>query len=118
MFKKLFRTIFDRKSNAASEHCVIVYFNYGKGTLAALHELENKLRQALDESNASDYDGHDVAIDLSDGMLYMYGEHTEQIFRTVLPVLMSTDFIKGGKAKLRFGPPEDGVQAYFVDPIY
>jgi hypothetical protein len=40
----------------------------------------------------------------------MYGPNAEVLFKTVKQTLEATDFMSGAKAKLRFGPPEDGVK--------
>ncbi|QHL89163.1 hypothetical protein GU926_17680 [Nibribacter ruber] len=92
------------------EHAVIVRFDYGIKGLDALHGLEKKLEKVIKEKNVGEYDGHEIAVDYSDGLLYMYGPNAESLFKAVEPTLATTDFMKGAKAKLRFGPPEDGVK--------
>jgi hypothetical protein len=91
------------------EHAVIVHFNYGMDELDPLHDLENKLEKVITENEVGEYDGHEIAIDYSDGFLYMYGYNAETLFKTVKLTLEATEFMRGAMAKLRFGPPEDGV---------
>ncbi|PSR52107.1 hypothetical protein AHMF7605_00510 [Adhaeribacter arboris] len=101
--------------NNESEHAVIIHFNYGIEGLEALHGLEDKLEKVITENNVGDYDGHEIAVDYSDGFLYMYGPNAENLFKAVKPILVITDFMKGAKAKLRFGPPYDGVKEIEVE---
>lgn len=94
------------------EQAVIVTFNYGLKTLKPLHDLEKKLESIIEEKNIGEYDGHEIAVDYSDGLLYMYGPDAEKLFDTIKPTLEDTDFLKGADVKLRFGPPEDGVREF------
>lgn len=101
--------------NNKPEHAVIVRFDYGIERLEPLHALEDKLEEVLGEKGVGEYDGHEIAVDYSDGFLYMYGPNAEMLFKTVKPVLAETEFMKGAKATLRFGPPEDGVKEVDVE---
>lgn len=95
---------------AETEHAVIVHFTYGSTDLSRLFELERKLEIAIEEAKAGEYDGNDIAVDGSDGYLYMYGANADTLFEIVRPILESTEFMKGAKAKLRYGPPAEGVR--------
>lgn len=110
----IFDKFFGKKKNTLddqnSEQAVIVQFLYGIDGLEPLHRLEEKLRNLINQKGVGEYDGHDIATDYSDGFLYMYGPDAETLFRAVRPELENTDFLKGAIAKLRFGPPEDGVR--------
>lgn len=99
-----------QKANSDSEHCVIVHFDYGKENLDPLHELERRLENDLADKTVGDYDGHEIAVDFSDGFLYLYGDNAERLFKKIKETLETTDFMTGAKVKLRFGPPEDGVK--------
>ncbi len=92
------------------EQAVIVNFKYGITTLKPLHKLEEALETIIEEKKAGEYDGHEIAVDYSDGCLYMYGPDAEKLFETVKPIMEKTDFLKDADVKLRFGPPEDGVK--------
>ena len=90
-----------------NEHAVIVCFQYGKEDLEPLHSLDSLLDKVIRENNVGQYDWHEIAMDLSDGSIYMYGPNAEELFKAVKPILESTDFMKGAIALLRFGPALD-----------
>lgn len=114
IFKKIFgRTATEQESHKsdakAPEHAVIVYFEYKKDNLEPLHKLEDELEKVIARNKVGEYDGHEIRTDYNDGIIYMYGPNAELLYKTIKPTLLSTDFTRGAKAKLRFGPPEDGV---------
>jgi hypothetical protein len=88
-----------------SKQSVIIEFDYGFEDLVPLHDLEELLRKAIEDTSTGIYDGHEIAIDDSDGYLYMYGPNAENLFKAVRPILNKCDFMKGAVATLRFGPP-------------
>jgi len=92
------------------EHAVIVHFKYGKTDLQPIFELEDELAQAINSAGIGEFDGNDIATDGSDGYLYMYGQDADQLYQAVHHILESSNFMKGAVAKLRYGPPEDGVE--------
>ena len=98
----------------SSQHSVIVHFYYGIEELEPLHELEDKLSQVISDQNAGLYDGHEVSMDSIDSFLYMYGPNAETLFKSVLPILRVTDFMKGAIAYLTFGPMEESTKVLEV----
>jgi len=115
LFDKLFKltnkgTELTTGGDRNPEHAVIITFNYGLDDLSHLHNLEDKLDSVLADLNVGDCDGHEIATDLSDGFLYLYGPNAESLFKAIKPTLESTNFLVGAIAKLRFGPPEEGVK--------
>ena len=68
------------------------------------------MKNVINEKKAGEYDGNEVALDYSDGMLFMYGLDAQKLFNGIKPILQKTSFMKGAKVKLRFGPAEDGVE--------
>ena len=96
------------------EHAVIVQFDYGIEGMEELYKLSDRLESIIEENQLGEYDGHEMATDYSDGFLYMYGPNAETLFNGIKDTLEQTDFMKGAKAKLRFGPPEDGVKEITV----
>jgi hypothetical protein len=88
-----------------AEQAVIVYFQYGSLDLSRLYELENRVESAIVKHGAGEYDGHEVAVDGSDGVLYMYGPNADLLFETVRPILETALFMHGAKVVKRYGPP-------------
>ncbi len=97
-----------------SEQAVIVKFEYGSTNLDALFDLEDQLESALEGGVAGEYDGHEIVVDGSDGLLYMYGPDADVLFAAVRPTLASSTAIKSAVATLRYGPPEDGIREVSV----
>lgn len=93
---------------------MIIHFLYGIEGLEPLHRFEKELEKLINQKGVGQYDGHEIAIDYSDGFLYMYGPNAELLFKTVQPFLEQTDFMRGAIVRLRFGPPEDGVKEITV----
>ena len=91
------------------EHAVIVHFTYGSTNLQPLFALEDKMEQAIAAADVGEFDGDEIAIDGSDGSLYMYGPDADKLFEIVRPLLESEKFMHGAKAIKRYGPPEAGV---------
>jgi hypothetical protein len=51
--------------------------------------LEKKLETAVGAAKVGEFDGNEMAVDGSDGFLYMYGPDADQLFDAVKPVLES-----------------------------
>jgi hypothetical protein len=88
-----------------AEQAVIVYFQYGSQDLSRLYELEDRVEAAILKDGAGEYDGHEIAVDGSDGVLYMYGPDANFLFETVHPILETALFMRGAKVIKRYGPP-------------
>ena len=111
-FKKLFGASNrpeKNKEESPPEHAVIVHFTYGGTDLSVLFELEERIEEAIAKASAGELDGNEVAADGSDGYLYMYGPDANRLFETIEPVLKASEFMKGARVTLRYGPPEDGI---------
>jgi hypothetical protein len=54
-----------------AEHAVIVNFTYAGESPDPLFALEDRLREAIDAAGVGEFDGNELASDLSDGTLYM-----------------------------------------------
>jgi hypothetical protein len=92
------------------EQAVIVHFEYGSTDLNRLFALQDRLEDVLAETKAGELDGNEVAVDGSDGFLYLYGPDADRLYDAILLTLQSADFMKNAKVTLRYGPPEDGVR--------
>lgn len=93
-----------------SEHAVIVRFDYGTTDLNPLFALEDQLEEAIAEAGVGEYDGNEVAVSGSDGVLYMYGPDADALFAVVRLILAQSDSIRNAVATLRYGPPADDVR--------
>jgi hypothetical protein len=51
-----------------------------------------------------------LAVDGSDGFLYMYGPDATKLFHAIESTLRATPFMKGAGIKLRFGRAKVGVK--------
>jgi hypothetical protein len=91
------------------DQAVLVYFDYGSTDLGPLFVLEDKLEAAINDAGVGEYDGNEIAVDGSDGTLFMYGPNADSILEVIRPILESTSFTKDAQVILRYGPPEDGV---------
>lgn len=112
-FDSLFHS--SKEPKFKSEHSVIVHFTYYKEDLNPLHEFEKILEEAIKQADVGEYDGHEIAMDLSDGFLYMYGPNAEALFKVVKPHLEKNDFTRGSLAVLRFGGPGTGAKELEID---
>jgi len=45
----------------------------------------------------------------------MYGPDAGRLFAAVRATLEGTDFMRGARVKLRYGPPEDGIKEEEID---
>ena len=84
-------------------HAVIIHFNHGLDKLEEIHELEKKLSLIIENNHLGFYDGHELAMDNSDGFLYMYGKNAETLFKAVLPALKKHPLMQGATVHLQFG---------------
>jgi hypothetical protein len=92
------------------DHAVIVTFPYGSTNLEELFALEDELIEAIEASGCGELDGNEVATDGSEAILFMYGPDADKLFGTIKAVFEASKFKSGAVAKLRYGPPEDGVR--------
>jgi len=95
------------KSNAGVRQSIVIHFYYGISSLDPLHALESKLRIALHNTGLGEHDGHEIAMDDSDGFLYLYGENAEALFKFIRPILLTVPFMRGAEVNLRFGSTDD-----------
>jgi hypothetical protein len=86
-----------------NEHSVVIYFNYGIEEDGPYWDLGMELEKILRVNRLGVYDGHEIAMDNTDGSYYMYGPNAEAIFKAIKPTLDATGFMKGATAVLKFG---------------
>ena len=103
--------LWDENADAATcekpsvHQTVVVHFLYGQEDLRPLFALVDKLNAAVKRSGLGVYAGHEIAVDRSDGYLYLYGPDADALLRAIAPILNATPFAHGAKVKLRYGPP-------------
>ncbi len=90
------------------QHAFIANFDYAADSLDALLAIEEQLESAINAAGVGEFDGNEIAVDLSDGSLYMYGPDAEALFAVVRPILAGAECLRNTRVRLRFGPPEDG----------
>lgn len=108
-----------------SEQAVIVEFvEYGtrffkaeSNDLTPLFDFEDELEAAVDAAGTGELDGHDIAVDGSHGLVYLYGPDADALFASVSSVLEQSPVAKGGKATLRYGEPGDPNAREVVRPL-
>jgi hypothetical protein len=96
----------DAKASAA-EQAVIVHFDYGNSDWKPFFAFEKTLEGAINKSGAGDYDGNELAVDGSDGSLYMYGPDADKLFAVAKPILLSTTLLQNVTVTLRYGSVND-----------
>lgn len=95
-----------------TEHAVIIQFfdfvrfwNETSRDLSPLFTLEDELEAALKKSDAGVLDGHEIAVDGSDGYIYLYGPDADALYAAVELLLRASAVTQGGNATLRYGRP-------------
>ena len=96
------------------EHAVIVYFEYAADSLEPLYDLEEQLEAAIAAAGVGEFDGNEIAVDLSDGSLYMYGPDADALFAVARPLLVGAGCLRNARVTLRYWPPEEGVREWVV----
>ena len=92
-----------------ADHCVRLRFPFTASDLAPVFELEDALTEAIEAADAGEFDGNDVG--QGECILYMYGPDADALFHAIQPTLAEhREFVAGGQAFLRYGPPEDGIR--------
>ena len=90
-----------------SEHAVIVSFNRSISDVQSLYSLEDRLVEAIEQAGVGEFDGSEVAVDLSHGTLFMYGPDAEALFAVVKPILKTAAFMAAADVVLRYGEAAD-----------
>ncbi|HEY0978269.1 MAG TPA: hypothetical protein VGE21_12430 [Flavobacteriales bacterium] len=99
----------------AVEQQITISFRYGLKDLSALRQLSAKLNQLLKDSALGEVDGHEVAVDLSHGFLYLYGPSAEAMFKGIKELLLQVPFMKGATVKLKFKDGSDDYPEFEVE---
>ena len=92
-------------------HSIIICFDYGIKSLDPLHQLGDRLTYLLDQSGEGFYDGHEIAMDDSDGAIYIYAKNAEKIYKMIEPVLFEVEWMHGAIVRLQFGQGEEDAKS-------
>jgi hypothetical protein len=105
LFSKFFNKAvnYETQKPKVEEQCLKLEFNYGFDSLDELYKLRDLLSNEIEKNELGDYDGHEIATDLSDGFMYIYGPSAKAIYDCIKPILDSTEFLKDGSATLILG---------------
>jgi hypothetical protein len=94
-----------------SNHSVIVTF-YGfadkfwtafSRNLDPLYDLEDQIIAALKDKSVGELDGHEIAVDGSDGCLFLFGPDADALYAAIERPLRASLVTRGGHATLRYG---------------
>jgi hypothetical protein len=95
---------------AAEQSVIVVFYKFGEKfwtdesrPLDPLFDLEDQLLAALEGKNVGELDGHEIAVDGSDGFLFLYGPDADALYAVIEPVLRASQVTQGGNATLRYG---------------
>lgn len=105
--KKYFRG----RKNKNRNHAMIILFQCGKVNSQQIQDLEDRLRDSIDNTEIGNIEGVDISEDGSDGYIYISGPDANQLFGATHHILTATSFLKGATVRLRYGPPKVGVKA-------
>jgi hypothetical protein len=93
------------------DHAIIVtFYNFGekfwneeRRPLDPLFDLEDEILERLNGKEVGELDGHEIAVDGSDGFLFLYGPDADALYQVIEPVLRASKVTQGGHATLRYG---------------
>ncbi len=88
-------------AGSKEDHAVLIYFKYNDDSIDGLHVLEEKIIKAV--KGIGEYDGHDISFKLHEGILYIYGENADAIFKAIKNILVSSKIISNIEVTLRYG---------------
>jgi hypothetical protein len=92
-------------------HALIIYLEdigeraeeMGVDALDALVALQEDLARAIEPEGLGEVDGHEIAMDDSEGSLYAYGPDAKAMLQAALPVICRSPLAVGGQVYLRYG---------------
>jgi hypothetical protein len=97
------------------EHTLIIHLHgigeraadMGMDALDALLQLEDRLREAIEPAGVGIVDGHEIALDDSEGSLWLYGPDARAMLKAALPAVCPSALAPGGRARLLYGTGDD-----------
>jgi hypothetical protein len=95
------------EDNRDLSQSVIVNFKYGLDTTDDFHAMDEALFGHFGQEGPMIYDGHEIAMDLSDGTLFFYGPDANELLRAATPIMQKFNFLIGAECVRRFGEADD-----------
>ncbi|MBL8565661.1 MAG: hypothetical protein JNM89_08095 [Hyphomicrobiaceae bacterium] len=83
------------------------FFKPGNRDLEPLARLQLEIEGTLAVEGTGVLDGHEIAIDGSEGTFYFYGPDARALFESIEEILDTSPITRGGTATLVFGDPAD-----------
>ncbi len=82
----------------------------GLDALDLLLVLEGQLRQAIEGAGVGEVDGHEIAMDDTEGSLWVYGPDAKAMLKAALPIVCPSRLAPGGRVILRYGARDAAAQ--------
>lgn len=82
----------------------------GVDALDMLLTLQDGLTQAIEGAAVGEVDGHEIALDDSEGSLWVYGPDAKAMLEAALPIVCPSPLAPGGRAILCYGAGNDPAQ--------
>ncbi len=103
--------LFGRKKQVITpppvQQALIVNFKQQTNNSDAFYELIDELYAAFERKEPYEYDGHDIAIDGSEGNFYFYGPDAGKLLILASPILLKYKFMAGAECLRRYGDVND-----------
>lgn len=91
----------NEKKDTLFNSWLMIIFDYGKKDISDLLEYQSELEKLVNSSGLGEVDGHDVAVDLSDGVFWIVCKDALQVFSLVKDSLTQTTLVKIKEVKKR-----------------
>lgn len=82
----------------------------GADALDMLLALEMRLRRAMETTGTGEVDGHEIAMDDSEGSLWICGPDAKAMLKAALPIVCPSPLAPGGHVILCYGPRNETAQ--------
>jgi hypothetical protein len=92
---------------AAVEHAVIVHLATSGAEPRDVFALEDKLIAAIENADAGEFDGNEIAVDGSEVVLYAYGPNADRLYAAMEPVIKGIPPARGSYVIKRYGDADD-----------
>ena len=86
---------------------LIVNFKCSEDATDAFFKMDELLDSEFNETGSMIYDGHELAMDMSDNTLFFYGPNAEDLMAKASPLMLRFAFMKGAQLTRRYGQADD-----------